>query len=76
MSGTMFGMGILVSPLARETRTEFKVTTWATRNKKRKNWRVLRVEINRPGMYRMGNTLVMHPDVYEKLRAAAAPGGA
>lgn len=63
----MLGLKIVPHTLAREVRTEFKVMRWMTRDKKRKNWRVLRVEINRPGCYQVGNTLYMHPDLVAKL---------
>lgn len=67
------GLRIITNTLAREVRTEFKVAPWPTR-KKRRGWKVQRIEINRPGCYRMGDTLVMHPDLYEKLRATPQGG--
>ena len=63
----LLGMNIVAHPLARDVRIEFKVMRWATRKKKRKNWRVMRIEINRPGCYQVGNTLYMHPDLIAKL---------
>lgn len=72
----MFGLNIVPSTLAREVRTECRVTRWAAgRDKKRKNWRVMRVEIDRPGAYQIGNTIYMHPELVEKLRANAALNG-
>ena len=67
----LLGMKIVPHPLAREVRTEFKVKRHATRDKKRKNWRVLQVEINRPGCYQVGNVLYMHPELIAKLPSAA-----
>ena len=67
----LLGMKIIPHSLAREVRTEFKVTRHAARDKKRKNWRVLRVEINRPGCYQVGNVLYMHPELIAKLPRAA-----
>lgn len=66
----MNGLTIVPHTLAREVRTEYRVTRWAAgHDKKRKNWRVMRVEINRPGAYQIGNTIYMHPELVEKLRA-------
>lgn len=64
------GMSVVPHSLARDIRTEFKVTTWATRDKKRKNYRVMRLEINRPGCWQIGNTLYMHPELIAKLKTA------
>jgi len=64
---TVMGLKIVPHPLAREVRTEFKVTRWATRDKKRKNWRVMRIEINRPSCIKVGDVLYMHPDLVSKL---------
>jgi len=61
------GLNIVPHPLAREIRTEFKVSRWATRDKKRKCWRVMRVEVNRPCALKVGNTLFMHPDLIAHL---------
>lgn len=67
----LLGMKIVAHPLARDKRTEFKVTRWMTRDKKRKNWRVMRVEIDRPGCWQCGDTLYMHPELIAKLPKAA-----
>lgn len=63
----LLGLTVVPHTLARDRRTEFKVERWATRNKKRKNWRVLRVEIDRPGCWKVGDTLYMHPDLIAQL---------
>lgn len=65
----MMWMGLHIVPhtLARDIRTEFKVSRWATRDKKRKGWRVMRLDINRPGCWKIGDTLYMHPDLIAKL---------
>lgn len=65
------GLKIVPHELARDVRTVFKVTRWQTRDKKRKNWRVTRIEINRPGCLQIGDTLYMHPDLIAKLPHAA-----
>lgn len=68
----MLGMTIVPHPLARDRRTEFRVTSWAAgKAKRRKNWRVLRVEIDRPGCWQVGDTFYMHPDLIAKLSRAA-----
>lgn len=72
MANAWAGMRIITNPLAREVRTEFKVTPWPLR-KRRKSWMVRRVEINRPGCYALGDTLVMHPELYAKIAAQQEP---
>ena len=67
----MLGLKIVPHFLARDVRTEYKVTRWMTRDKKRKNWRVLKVEINRPGCYQVGDVIYMHPELIAKLPRAA-----
>ena len=69
----LLGMNIVSHEFARDVRTEFKVTSWATRDKKRKNWRVMKVQIDRPGCYQFGNTLYMHPELIAKLPPSAHP---
>ena len=59
----LLGLQIVYSPVAREVRTWFTVERTAIK-KRRRGWRVVKHHIDRPGCYRMGNTLVMHPDVY------------
>ena len=68
----MLGLKIVPHLLARDRRTEFRVTRWAAgKTKRRKNWRVLRVEIDRPGCWQVGDTLYMHPDLIAKLPRTA-----
>lgn len=64
---THLGLNIVSHPLALEVRTEFKVAQWGLVRKRRRNWRVLRIEISRPGCYQSGNTLYVHPDLVEQL---------
>ena len=65
----MLGLKIVPHPLAIDKRTEFKVAPWPGSNRKRrKNWRVMRIEITRPGCWQVGNTLYMHPDLVAKLQ--------
>jgi hypothetical protein len=63
----MLGMKIVPHPMAREVRTKFIVTRWATRDKKRKNWRVMRLDIDRPFCFVMGGVIYMHPELIAKL---------
>ena len=67
----MLGLKIVPHLMARDRRTEFKVVRWSERRKKRKNWRVIRVEIDRPGCWQVGDTLYMHPELIAKLPHAA-----
>jgi hypothetical protein len=60
------GVKIVPHQLARDVRTEFKVQRMPIQ-KKRKAWRVVRVDINRPGVYVIGDTIFMHPDLVAKL---------
>ena len=64
----MFGLTIVPHALARDRRTEFKITRWSTRKKRRKNWKVLRIEIDRPGCWQAGDVLYMHPNLIAQLR--------
>lgn len=62
---------IVPHELAREVRTEYHVVRFSPgRDKKRKNWRVMRVEINRPAAYQVGDIIYMHPELVSKLNAA------
>ena len=65
----MFGVKIVPHALAREVRDEWKVEAHPTR-KRRRNWRVVKRRIDRPGAYQIGNTIYMHPDLVEKLKQA------
>ena len=68
---SLLGLKSAPTPMARDKRTEFRVVRWSTRRKKRKNWRVLRVEIDLPSCWQVGDTLYMHPDLIAKLPRAA-----
>ncbi len=57
--------------LAREYRYEYCLRRL---NKKRKNWRVVRVEFSKPGAYQIGNTIYMHPELYAKLEGITKEG--
>lgn len=62
------GMQILVNPLAMECRTVYRVQPVGIR-KRRRGYRVVREEIRRPGAWKMGSTLVVHPDIFEKIKS-------
>lgn len=61
------GMKVLVSPHATKN-----VSVWAVeRNpipKRRRNWRVVRKTITEPVAYKMGETLIVHPTIFDKLK--------
>ena len=63
----MFGLKIIAHQLAREVRDEWKVEAMPIK-KRRKNWRVVKHHIDRPGAYRVGDVLYAHPDILAKLR--------
>lgn len=69
--GPLHGLNIFSHPLARDIRTEWKVERNPIK-KKRKGWRVVKQHIDRPGCYQIGNTLYMHPELFEKLRDSIA----
>lgn len=62
-----FGMMIVEHSLAREVRDEYRVEPHPTK-KRRKNWRVVKHHIDKPGAYVSGNTIYAHPDIIKKLR--------
>ena len=59
----MLGLKIVPNTLARDVRTEFKVARCEPYNRKRKRYYVQRIEINRAGCWRVGDTLYMHPEL-------------
>ena len=63
----MFGMNVVSTQMAREVRTEWRVERHPTK-KRRKQWRVVKHEINRPCAYQSGNTIYAHPAVIEQMR--------
>ncbi len=63
----MFGLKIVPHSLAREVRDEWKIEACQTR-KRRRNWRVVKHHIDRPGAYQIGSTIYMHPDLVAKLK--------
>jgi hypothetical protein len=60
------GLRIIPHPLAREVRVEFRIERHPIA-KRRRRWRVRRVEIIRPGCIQTGGILYMHPDLIAKL---------
>jgi len=65
------GMNIVQTPMAISVRVEFKVSRWSPRDKKRKNWRVRRIEHKTPCVYQAGGVFYMHPALFAKLKGAA-----
>jgi hypothetical protein len=55
--------------MAREVRTEWRIEKHPTK-KRRKQWHVVKHTIDRPGMYRAGNTIYAHPEIVAQLRQA------
>lgn len=60
------GMRVVSHPLARDVRDLWKVERHPI-PKKRRNWRVVKHHIDRPGCYQVVDTFYMHPDLVEKL---------
>jgi hypothetical protein len=67
----LLGFRIVPATMARDRCVEFKLERWTSKAKRRKNWRVVRVEIDRPGCYQVGNTLYMHPELIARLASPA-----
>lgn len=65
----MIGVKIVPHAMAREVRDEWRVEPHPTR-KRRRNWRVVRHHIDRPGAYQIGSTIYMHPDLVAILKDA------
>ena len=58
---------IVPHALAREVRDEWMVEAHPIK-KRRRNWRVVKRCIDRPGAYRVGNTIYLHPDLFEAMK--------
>lgn len=69
MFSHLFGLMVVPHRLAREVRDEWRVEAHPI-PKRRRRWRVVKHHIDRPGAYRAGNTLFVHPDLMEQLKAA------
>lgn len=63
------GINIVASEFAMRRWVEFTVEAWPIR-KRRRGYRVRRVEREEPGCYQSGGTLFMHPTLLAKLKAA------
>ena len=64
----MHGLKIVPHQLAREVRDEWRVEKHPTQ-KRRRQWRVVKHHIDRPGAYKMGSTIYMHPELVDLLRS-------
>ena len=60
------GKPIYPSEFAREVRDEFRVERMPIA-KRRRNWRVVKHHIDRPGCFMTANAIFMHPDLIAKL---------
>lgn len=71
------GIKIVCDPCAESVTVHHIVAPWPIR-KRRRGWRVCRVEDRKPGAFQIGGALHMHPSIYEQLKAQCAtqhPGG-
>lgn len=66
----LLGMRVVSSLLARDVRDEFRVERNPIK-KRRRGWLVVKHRIDRPGCYRVGDTLYMHPDLIARLQRVA-----
>jgi hypothetical protein len=65
------GVRVFVSPRAETVRVWHEVRRWSTRQKRRRNWRVVRCEKREPAAYRSEMGLIVHPTIWEAMRRAA-----
>ena len=65
-------MNIVPHVLAREVRDTFTIERNPIK-KRRRNWRVVKHRIDRPGAFVCGDVIYMHPDLVAKLRAQTQP---
>jgi hypothetical protein len=66
MSSALHGIKIIPHPFAREVRDEWRVERHPI-PKRRRQWRVVKHHIDRPGCLLMGGVFYMHPDLIAKL---------
>jgi len=66
MNRTIYGLTVVSAPMAREVRTVWRIERNPIK-KRRRNWLVVKHRIDRPAMYRSGNTLFVHPELLAKL---------
>lgn len=64
----MLGVKIVAHALAREVSDEWHIERHPIK-KRRKNWRVVKHHIDRPGAYQVGDVIYMHPDLVAQLRS-------
>jgi hypothetical protein len=68
----LFGIPVVVNPLAVEHRVWFTVERWPI-PKRRRRWRVVRHEETKPAMFIVGEnifgrkTAVLHPELFAKI---------
>lgn len=63
---SFFGIKIVPHMLARDIRDEWKVERNPIK-KRRRNWRVVKYHIDRPGAFMAGDVCFMHPELIAKL---------
>ena len=61
------GFQIIPHPLARDVLDVWRVEKNPVL-KRRRNWRVVKHRIDRPGAYRIGSVIYMHPDLVKELQ--------
>ena len=65
MIGTLHGLRVIVNPLIVEVKIQHDLVQNVKRRRKR--WSVQRIKSERPGCYQIGDTLVMHTDIYNAI---------
>lgn len=67
------GLRIVSTPLAVDVHTEFRVSRCGPYDRKRKRYFVERIEIRKPGRWKAGNVLYVHPKLVEQLKQGGKP---
>jgi hypothetical protein len=62
------GLKIVSHPLAVKVGVKYGVRRWGTLLKKRRGWCVERIETQQPCVVQLGNTVYVHPDLYEQMK--------
>lgn len=62
----MFGLRIYQSPLVTTTEVRWVLEKHPTQ-KRRRNWRPVRTEVQKPAAYKTAEGIFMHPDLYAQL---------
>lgn len=69
----LYGMPVRVSELSVRSETRVEVVRWSSRRKKRRNWTARRVTRQTPGCFVVEGALIIHPDIFDKIKWKLVP---